>query len=129
MSAPRLQLDSVTIRFGGLTAVSEVSLVVADRELAGLIGPNGAGKTTLFNLVTAVYRPTSGTIRLAGESTGRLEPLQLTAGASPAPSKISACLPASVSSIMSGSPPAYTVPTGFANRFGEAPPSGPPKRR
>jgi len=79
MTAPRLQLDSVTIRFGGLTAVSEVSLDVADRELAGLIGPNGAGKTTLFNLVTAVYRPTSGSIRLAGESTSRLEPHQLTA--------------------------------------------------
>ncbi len=79
MKPPRLQLDSVTIRFGGLTAVSEVSLIVGDRELAGLIGPNGAGKTTLFNLVTAVYQPTEGTIRLGGEPTDRLEPHQLTA--------------------------------------------------
>lgn len=79
MNPPRLQLDAVTIRFGGLTAVSDVSLTVADRELAGLIGPNGAGKTTLFNLVTAVYQPTVGKIRLAGEPTDRLEPHQLTA--------------------------------------------------
>ena len=79
MNPPLLQLDRVTIRFGGLTAVSEVSLDVQPRELAGLIGPNGAGKTTLFNLVTAVYRPTDGSIRLAGDSTARLEPHQLTA--------------------------------------------------
>jgi len=79
MSPPRLQLNGVTIRFGGLTAVSEVSLDVRDRELAGLIGPNGAGKTTVFNLVTAVYRPTEGDIRVAGAPTRNLEPHQLTA--------------------------------------------------
>ena len=63
---PLLQLDQVTIRFGGLTAVNAVDFVVNEGELCGLIGPNGAGKTTVFNLITGVYQPTDGTVRLAG---------------------------------------------------------------
>jgi ABC-type branched-subunit amino acid transport system ATPase component len=55
-----LELKDVTIRFGGLKAVSELSFDVAPGELVGLIGPNGAGKTTVFNLITGVYTPTSG---------------------------------------------------------------------
>jgi len=77
MSSALLQLDKVTIRFGGLTAVSEVDLQIGDRELVGLIGPNGAGKTTLFNLVTGVYQPTAGQIRFGGQSTAGLKPHQL----------------------------------------------------
>jgi len=61
-----LSLEQVTIRFGGLTAVAGVSLAVAEGEIVALIGPNGAGKSTLFNLVTGIYRPTSGTIRFDG---------------------------------------------------------------
>jgi ABC-type branched-subunit amino acid transport system ATPase component len=69
---PLLQLDKVTIRFGGLTAVNAVDFVVNENELCGLIGPNGAGKTTVFNLITGVYRPTDGRITFAGrELTGR----------------------------------------------------------
>ena len=60
----RLSLDNCTRFFGGLKAVSEVSLHVETGELVGLIGPNGAGKTTVFNLITGVYRPTSGTVFL-----------------------------------------------------------------
>jgi branched-chain amino acid transport system ATP-binding protein len=75
---PLLQLDSVTIRFGGLTAVSELSLSIGSDELIGLIGPNGAGKTTAFNLITGVYQPTSGTIQFGGQSTAGLKPHQLT---------------------------------------------------
>ena len=78
MSKPLLQLDRVTIRFGGLTAVSELSLNVGDDELVGLIGPNGAGKTTAFNLITGVYQPTEGTIRFGGEPTSGLRSHQLT---------------------------------------------------
>lgn len=63
-----LQLDKVTIRFGGLTAVNGVDLVIGENELCGLIGPNGAGKTTVFNLITGVYCPTSGGITFAGRS-------------------------------------------------------------
>ena len=77
--AALLQLDQVTIRFGGLTAVSEVSGTVGEGELVGLIGPNGAGNTTVFNLVTGVYQPTSGTIAFAGESLAKLRPFEITA--------------------------------------------------
>lgn len=73
-----LQLDRVTIRFGGLTAVSEVSATVGEHELVGLIGPNGAGKTTVFNLVTGVYQPTAGLISFGGRPTAGLKPFQLT---------------------------------------------------
>jgi branched-chain amino acid transport system ATP-binding protein len=64
--AALLQLDKVTIRFGGLTAVNAVDFAVNDGELCGLIGPNGAGKTTVFNLVTGVYQPTHGKVLLCG---------------------------------------------------------------
>ena len=78
MSASLLQLDRVTIRFGGLTAVSDLNLQVGGNELVGLIGPNGAGKTTVFNLVTSVYQPTDGAISFDGQPTARLKPFQLT---------------------------------------------------
>lgn len=78
MSAPLLELDHVTIRFGGLTAVSDVSLTIGEGELVGLIGPNGAGKTTVFNLITGVYQPTEGRIHFAGRSTAGVPPHTLT---------------------------------------------------
>ena len=78
MSAPLLSLNTVTIRFGGLTAVSEVNLQIGSQELVGLIGPNGAGKTTLFNLNTGVYQPTGGAIIFTGQPTAQLKPYQLT---------------------------------------------------
>jgi len=75
---PLLQLQDVTIRFGGLTAVSELNVTIGERELVGLIGPNGAGKTTVFNLITGVYQPTEGNIHLEGQATAALQPHQLT---------------------------------------------------
>ena len=77
MSEALLQLDQVTIRFGGLTAVSAVNLQISGNELIGLIGPNGAGKTTVFNLITGVYQPTEGAIRFNGQTTASLRPHQL----------------------------------------------------
>lgn len=59
-----LKVNNLTKNFGGLAAVSNVSLELGDNELVGLIGPNGAGKTTLFNLLTGVYEPSEGTISL-----------------------------------------------------------------
>mgnify|MGYP001572698902 CR=1 FL=1 len=62
-----LDVDGLSLSFGGLTAVADFRLRLAEGELQGLIGPNGAGKTTVFNLMTGVYRPDEGTITLGGE--------------------------------------------------------------
>jgi branched-chain amino acid transport system ATP-binding protein len=67
-----LELDNVTKTFGGLMAVSHVSLKVQEGEILGLIGPNGAGKTTLFNMITGVFRPSAGRVLLRGEDITRL---------------------------------------------------------
>ena len=75
---PLLQLDNVSICFGGLTAVCEVSATVGEGELVGLIGPNGAGKTTVFNMVTGVYQPTRGAIAFSGKPTAKMKPFEIT---------------------------------------------------
>lgn len=62
-----LELDGVTVTFGGLRALDGIDLTVAAGEIVGIIGPNGSGKTTLFNAVTGVYRASAGRIRFAGE--------------------------------------------------------------
>jgi branched-chain amino acid transport system ATP-binding protein len=67
-----LEVDNVTLRFGGVVALDGVSFSLRKGEIFGLIGPNGAGKTTCFNAMTGVYRPTSGEIRFTGQRvTGR----------------------------------------------------------
>jgi branched-chain amino acid transport system ATP-binding protein len=66
-AGPLLSVTAVTIRFGGLVAVSDFNLEMRPLDLVGLIGPNGAGKTTLFNMLTGVYAPTSGAIHLDTE--------------------------------------------------------------
>ena len=73
-----LQASDVTIRFGGLTAVSKFNIAIRPHELVGLIGPNGAGKTTIFNMLTGVYKPTEGEIRVGGVSTRDMKPYQIT---------------------------------------------------
>ena len=67
-----LELQGVTKRFGGLVAVDDVGLTVEQGQIYSLIGPNGAGKTTLFNLISAVFRPTSGRILFEGRDLTRL---------------------------------------------------------
>jgi len=67
-----LELNGVTKRFGGLVAVNDVGLTVEQGQIYSLIGPNGAGKTTLFNLISAVFRPTSGSILFEGKDLTRL---------------------------------------------------------
>ncbi len=74
-----LRADRCTIRFGGLVAVNELDMAVRPGEIYGLIGPNGAGKTTIFNLLTGVYRPTSGTIDFGGRRVDGLRPYQIAA--------------------------------------------------
>jgi branched-chain amino acid transport system ATP-binding protein len=66
--APLLDLDGLTMRFGGVTALDELCLTVDRGQIFSIIGPNGAGKTTVFNAITGVFRPVSGDIRLAGAS-------------------------------------------------------------
>ncbi|MGW4896732.1 ABC transporter ATP-binding protein [Kitasatospora sp. NPDC004240] len=63
---PLLDVSGVTMRFGGLTAVNDVSLTVGEGEIIGLIGPNGAGKTTFFNCLTGLYVPTEGKVSYKG---------------------------------------------------------------
>jgi branched-chain amino acid transport system ATP-binding protein len=74
-----LRMTGCTMRFGGLTAVSNVSMDIGERELVGLIGPNGAGKTTVFNLITGVYRATEGEISFGGKAIVGRKPYQITA--------------------------------------------------
>jgi branched-chain amino acid transport system ATP-binding protein len=62
ISPTALKVEKLTIKFGGLKAVSEFDLEIPTGSIFGLIGPNGAGKTTVFNMLTGVYKPTSGTI-------------------------------------------------------------------
>jgi branched-chain amino acid transport system ATP-binding protein len=74
---PILEGRSLTIRFGGLTAVSNVDFSVEQGEIFGLIGPNGAGKTTLFNLISAALKPQSGSIRFKGREITGLSPYRI----------------------------------------------------
>jgi branched-chain amino acid transport system ATP-binding protein len=73
----RFEVDGVTVRFGGLTALNAVSLHVEQGEVLGVIGPNGAGKTTLFNVVCGFTRPDEGTLRWRGDTLTGLRPHQL----------------------------------------------------
>ena len=71
---PLLELRGVTMRFGGLTSVSELDFTVEPGQVVALIGPNGAGKTTAFNVITGVYAPTSGSVRFDGREIGGRKP-------------------------------------------------------
>ena len=80
MSEPKLvlEVDNATLRFGGLTALDQVSFEIREGEILGLIGPNGAGKTTCFNAMTGVYQLTSGEIRFNGQAMRKLKRHKIT---------------------------------------------------
>ena len=69
-----LEVSDLSIRFGGLQALEDVSLTVNEWEIVGLIGPNGAGKTTAFNCITGFYKPDTGTVRYRGQDVTKLPP-------------------------------------------------------
>jgi branched-chain amino acid transport system ATP-binding protein len=75
-ATPLLEVTGVTLRFGGVTALSDVSFAVGRDELFAVIGPNGAGKTSIFNCISAVYRPQSGRIVLDGKDLVGLRPVR-----------------------------------------------------
>ena len=74
---PILTAENVTMRFGGVTAVSDLSLKVDEGSIVGVIGPNGAGKTTLFNVLSGFYTPQEGDVRFAGKSIRGRKPFEI----------------------------------------------------
>jgi branched-chain amino acid transport system ATP-binding protein len=78
MSKSLIELKNVTMKFGGVTALSDVSFDVREKEILGLIGPNGAGKTTVFNVITGVYQITSGEIIFDGKSLAGVKRYKIT---------------------------------------------------
>ena len=77
VGAPVLEAENLSIQFGGLKALQELSFSIPEKTVFSIIGPNGAGKTTFFNIVTGIYRPTGGDVRLYGESIVGLEPSRI----------------------------------------------------
>lgn len=73
-----IKTENVSMRFGGLTAVSDLNIQISKNEIVGLIGPNGAGKTTAFNTITGVYKPTEGKVIFKGEDVTGAKPHRIT---------------------------------------------------
>lgn len=73
-----LTTEHVTQQFGGLVAVSDVSIEVEENKIVGLIGPNGAGKTTFFNVITGIYNPTAGRVIYQGQDITGMKPYKIT---------------------------------------------------
>ena len=88
-----LEVDHVTMKFGGVTALADVDFHIDNGEILGLIGPNGAGKTTCFNVMTGVYRATEGEVRFEGKALGDRKRFEITSLVSPVRSRTSASSP------------------------------------
>ena len=82
-----LEIDQLTMRFGGLVAVDNVSMSIRQGEIHGLIGPNGSGKTTIFNVLSGYYKPTSGTITFEGKRISGLPAHRITAAVDTSPAR------------------------------------------
>src|SRR5204863_8314089 len=88
-----LRTEGLTMRFGGLAALNQVSLSIPRGEIRAIIGPNGAGKSTLFNCITGVLTPTGGRILFEGDDITGLPPHQISQKAIARPSQITNILP------------------------------------
>ncbi|MBN2899227.1 MAG: ABC transporter ATP-binding protein [Clostridia bacterium] len=73
-----LNVDNITMQFGGIKAVSDLKMEINEREIVGLIGPNGAGKTTAFNMITGVYKPTLGNVYFNDKNITGIKPHEIT---------------------------------------------------
>jgi branched-chain amino acid transport system ATP-binding protein len=73
-----LKTEALTMRFGGVTAVDDISIEIPENEIYAIIGPNGAGKTTIFNMITGAYAPTGGKVRFLGEDITAKNPAYIT---------------------------------------------------
>jgi branched-chain amino acid transport system ATP-binding protein len=71
---PLVQVNNVSMQFGGITAIRNLSFTIAERSITGLIGPNGSGKTTFFNILSGMYTPSAGMILLRGENIAGMKP-------------------------------------------------------
>ena len=69
-----LKFENVTLKFGGITALNEISFEVKPKKLYSIIGPNGAGKTSIFNCISGIYRPTTGTVKYGDNNINELRP-------------------------------------------------------
>ncbi|HWP69290.1 MAG TPA: ATP-binding cassette domain-containing protein, partial [Rectinemataceae bacterium] len=78
MSETMLSTDKIAMKFGGLTAVSDLNIEIKKNEIVGLIGPNGAGKTTAFNVITGMYNPTNGKVRYKAKDITGCKPHSIT---------------------------------------------------
>ena len=72
-----LEVNDVSVRFGGIVALSDLSFDIEVGQICGLIGPNGAGKTTLFNVVSRIYDPTTGSVRFDGQDLLAMPPHEI----------------------------------------------------
>ena len=72
-----LEVDDVTLRFGGLTALDQVSFEIREGEILGLIGPNGSGKSTIFDMISGTLKPTAGSVRLDGREIAGMPPSRI----------------------------------------------------
>jgi len=79
VSGPAMEINGLTMRFGGVTAIDGLTMAVPAKKIVGLIGPNGAGKTTVFNVITGFYKPEAGRITLDGRDLSGLPPQRICA--------------------------------------------------
>jgi branched-chain amino acid transport system ATP-binding protein len=86
-----LDLQNISLRFGGVKALTDISFNVREHEIRAIIGPNGAGKSSMLNVINGVYHPQEGKIIFRGQERKKMEPHMAAARASRAPSRTSRC--------------------------------------
>ncbi len=86
-----MELRNITLRFGGVTAIKDISFDIRQGEIRAIIGPNGAGKSSMLNIISGFYNPQEGQVIFKGQPRPAMKPIRSRAWASPAPSRTSRC--------------------------------------